>query len=189
MVATMTGTPRQSTRIVTTNLPATARSPIKVGEVLSNSSGELESFRNAVGGILPGYSGHRPGARDKYGGSAVGNVLPFGGPMRQGNLLQSPPSAGAQTSRTARYFSPESHKWGDKDSLERDYRLYKEEVNGIVPGYAGHIPSARDEVGQTAYGNVPKKALPQKQSEAIGKQPEAIRSTAMRRTLASCARS
>ena len=59
-----------------------------------------------------------------------------------------------RASTRSRYFSPESTKWGNNDSYPTQIRQYKEEVNGIVPGYAGHIPSARDEVGLTAYGNV-----------------------------------
>eukprot|EP00966_Prymnesium_polylepis_P322898 7379128-Prymnesium_polylepis.1 len=158
----MTGTPRSRQGYVTTNLPATSRTPIKVGERLNYPRDDLDSFRNQVGGIIPGYSGHRPGARDKYGGAAVGNVQPFGGPPRQGSPARQPPprvqARPGSSSAPLRYFSPESTKWGNNDSHPREVRQYKEEVRGIVPGYAGHIPTARDEVGQTAYGNVPAQA-------------------------------
>ena len=39
----------------------------------------IASYRKAVGGIVPGYSGHVPGARDKYAYSKWGEVPPFGG--------------------------------------------------------------------------------------------------------------
>jgi len=33
-------------------------------------------------------------------------------------------------------------------------REYKEEVNGIVPGYAGHVPRSRDQYGESAVGGL-----------------------------------
>jgi len=141
----------------------TTRVPIKVGEALNPDPDEPASYRVKVGGIVPGYSGHRPGARDKYGGSAVGNVphLKPDGPLRQGNMTKVDDLEDYKPGKLVRVFSTESTKLGNNDSYITAVRQYKEEVNGIIPGYAGHIPAARDEVGMTAFGNMPVEAMAQ----------------------------
>ncbi|KAL1495928.1 hypothetical protein AB1Y20_014570 [Prymnesium parvum] len=63
--------------------------------------------------------------------------------------------------RSASSWSPESKKWGNRDTSEVE-RQYRKEVNGIIPGYTGHVPAARDEYGYSTYGNLP--AEPKAQS-------------------------
>ena len=76
---------------------------------------------------MPGYSGHRPGSRDKYGASAVGGVPHFvpDGPLRQGVTTKIDDLTGGEKAGV-RVFSTESTKWGNNDSYPKMTRQYKE---------------------------------------------------------------
>ena len=43
-------------------------------------TGAAYSFRESVGGVVPGYAGHRPGARDVHHKMAFGGVPTFNDP-------------------------------------------------------------------------------------------------------------
>ena len=80
-------------------------------------------------------------------------LLPSPSQTRQGNVR--PPMKAKMAGTT---FSPESAKYGNADTYDKETRQFKQDVNGILPGYAGHIPAAREEVGAPATGSVPKEA-------------------------------
>merc|ERR1719198_2726285 len=47
---------------------------------------------------------------------------------------------------------------------------YQKEANGIIPGYAGHIPRARDKYGGAAHGGCSPAVLPGGINQHIGAQ-------------------
>jgi len=101
-------------------------------------------FRKEVKGIVPGYSAHRPGAAEEYGGSAYGGVPPFNGPdagvLGQGTRFEEKPDPTMPPS-------------------------FRKEVNGVVPGYTGFVPNKHTKFGESHWGGVSGRAT----GEAQGK--------------------
>lgn len=125
---------------------------VKTGEsMMVNPYCELTDYANESNGIVPGYAGHIPRARDKYGGSAhVGCAV-------------------ANIGGTNNHMGP-MHKHNKKDCLgngygndgfplkgaavEPVYDNYNSKVKGIMPGYGGFRPGARDESGFATVGGI-----------------------------------
>jgi len=105
-------------------------------------------FTDAVGGVLPGYGGHRPGALNTAGESAFVGVphsmdeLPPG----QGTLhtLQSRNTTSWQ--ELGEQYKATSHDLNDE---------FKGHVSGVKVGYSGHVPGARNHFGSSHEGGVP----------------------------------
>jgi len=90
------------------------------------------SFRDSVGGILPGYTGFVPAAIDKHGTSHYGKTRPTKA-MPQVPLAQA------------------GHEEGPQNGTMRPWSSKETSVAfGTMPGYQGHIPQARDAFG-TSY--------------------------------------
>lgn len=129
------------------------RGPLKVGEKVAGDEGPV-SYRSEVGGIIAGYSGFRPRSRDHFGESTFGKVPHFQGPKTWRQESTARGSASQQDfGLSAGYerFAPESGKYGNSDTCqkavtERSFRTV--EARGVLPGYKGHVPRARDEVRQ-----------------------------------------
>ena len=77
-------------------------------------------YKHQVGGVVPGYAGHMPRARDKYAGSAHGGIAPDSGP---------PLPKGAQQG----HVRPE-------DVIPPVFESYVSNSNGVMPGYTGFRP-------------------------------------------------
>jgi len=113
-----------------------------------------ESFRRKRNGILPGYAGHLPNARDKIGASPIGGVpvwteegVTLGQPVRY-TTKQEPPR------EQVSFMSKDLEK---RHVIQR--KDYTERVNGIVPGYAGFVPGANHTYGASPFGGVPVTSL------------------------------
>uniref|UniRef100_A0A7S2BUP0 Uncharacterized protein n=1 Tax=Haptolina brevifila TaxID=156173 RepID=A0A7S2BUP0_9EUKA len=105
-------------------------------------------FTDAVGGVVPGYGGHRPGAMNTSGESAfVGVPMTMeDGPLGQGTLNT------LQTRNTTAWSEiGEEYKPAHADVTDR----FKDSVSGVKVGYGGHIPGAKNHYGSSHEGGVP----------------------------------
>jgi len=87
------------------------------------------SFRDNVGGVLPGYTGHVPRATEKHGTSHFGGLSP--------DKAYVPL---AQTGHEGYKIDPASGQAGEKDVELK-----------MIPNYQGFIPKARDAFGTSIY--------------------------------------
>jgi hypothetical protein len=121
-------------------------------------------YAEAVGGIVPGYVGHRPGAQNVHGETAFGGVS---------QTLESdrPPGQG---------WSVESRSTTSHDEVGREYKphtrteaeVFRRAVNGVKSGYAGHTPGAREHFGSSHQGDVPLDDFRSAQAEAKLSSPD-----------------
>jgi hypothetical protein len=96
-----------------------------------------DNFNAARGGIMPGYGGFRPGARDECGYATVGGINRFGPSYNR------PEPTEAQTA--TQHAKP----------------TYVGVAKGVVPGYTGYLPTAKEKYGISHYGSIPKTELAQ----------------------------
>ena len=123
---------------------------------------------------ISGYQGHKPFAdvvsRPLSAAQQLRGVTPLNAfehkPIVQGSTYVVPgysgwvPGAQATLGETAcRHPSP-SKRWADRRVTQdsRDSRNYRAEVNGIVPGYKGHIPGGMQKIGGSKYGGIQMRA-------------------------------
>jgi len=90
------------------------------------------SFRDSVGGILPGYTGFVPNAVDKHGTSHYGKTVAS---------AQMPVVPMMQAGHEEEYGT--MRPWTSKECAV---------AFGTMPGYQGHIPQARDAFGTSYHG-------------------------------------
>lgn len=116
-------------------------------------------YRGDVNGIMIGYQGHVPRARDKIGSCPLGNV-----PGRPGApSLSKDPKNKTQSTKTlygktepALYVS-EAHDPQLKSTFKPGQRIHAsvdpsdDYKGGVPPGYAGHVHGARYQVGQSVF--------------------------------------
>jgi hypothetical protein len=105
-------------------------------------------FKTAVRGIVPGYAGHVPRARDMYGGPWSGGITPERGWKRNertGQMLETT-DLGPMGDRA---YADGPHGAASRPhAYSRCHNLVSEEVK---PGFAGHTPLARDTFGTSPY--------------------------------------
>jgi len=111
----------------------------------ANASSQAEigappDYKEHCNGVIPGYSGHMPRARDKYAGSAHGNITPQFG---------LPKNVGPQTG----HVRPE-------DVLPPHFVGYIEKQKGVMPGYCGFRPEAGHVKNVSAFGGIPHQGMP-----------------------------
>jgi len=120
-----------------------ARTPPAKRSNFSDFFAEKTPYRAEVNGVVPGYTGHQPRAKDLTGESAFGalNNREFDGP-------------------------PEKHEQGGRrwddipvgslgPLVAKEKYTFREDVNGVIPGYQGHRSNARTHIGKSAYGGMP----------------------------------
>lgn len=121
--------------------PLHAMSPMKAfptpKPMSRNASTEVDTlaatdYRKVAGGVVPGYSGHVPGARDKYAASASGGVS-----SKVGQMYAPGPQVGHKKA-----------DWKDDTSFDE----YRDRVGGVIAGYTGFRPGARDVHHTSAFG-------------------------------------
>ena len=106
------------------------------------------TFKSAVKGIVPGYSGHVPRARDMYGTATTGGITPERGWKRNertGQMLETT-NRGPMGDRAVAD--------GPEGAASRPHaftRVHNRVSDEIKPGYAGHIPAARDTFGTSPF--------------------------------------
>jgi len=92
-------------------------------------------YKDKKRGVMPGYAGFRPGSRDHHAQAAFGGIA-HDGQTGQGEDLKP--------------------GWDQKRmDPGTDYRAV---VNGIVPGYTGHVPLAISKTGTSHWGQPQKGA-------------------------------
>jgi hypothetical protein len=96
----------------------------------------MPDYKLAVNGVIPGYAGHMPRARDKDAGSTHGglNSNPFTPPEKRG---------------------PQKGCVREEDVIPERFAQYMAERVGVKAGYTGFRPGGRDVFNVTAYGNIP----------------------------------
>lgn len=114
----------------------------------------VKKYRNEVGGIVPGYQGHVPRARDQFGESAVGGLQPdpWSGHRHNGPAVGHYVNAQGQTE-----LMKDEKKWQHE---EKRFEAYKERNGGVMANYAGHRPGARAVEATSAYSVVSRPGKP-----------------------------
>jgi len=136
---TKTGT-KAGTQVLPTPMPMSTN-PSSQAEI-----GIQKDYKDQVNGILPGYSGHVPRARDKYSAASTGSIAPERGP----HVFKGP---------QAGHVRPE-------DVLPPRFVEYIETHKGCVPGFAGFRPESVHVKNVSAYGGVPHQVAIQQ--DAVG---------------------
>ena len=113
---------------------------------LGHQSLEIHKYRSEVKGIVPGYAGHVPRARDQYGESAVGGMQPtaWGNTRHMGSAEGHSVNPYGQNELLA-----DEKKWQKE---EERFRSYDNRNGGVMPNYAGHRPGARAVEATSAFG-------------------------------------
>merc|ERR1719198_777252 len=109
----------------------------------------LTDYQKEANGIIPGYAGHIPRARDKYGGAAHGGCsVAIHGQKHIGPQIahEKPEALGNRFGNDGLPLPPKA--------VEPVFDNFKVNVQGVMPGYGGFRPGARDECGGAAFGGV-----------------------------------
>lgn len=124
----------------------------------------VPDYAKQVGGVIPGYGGHVPRAIHKYGASAVGSTPQFGTSDEHKEVAElrklfarSPEVRGLENGDYVRSDpNDDGEDWWPKAppqaSIEGQMQDYREQINGVLPKYAGHVPRAKDKYGASAHG-------------------------------------
>jgi len=124
----------------------------------------VPDFSKQVGGVLPGYGGHVPRAIHKYGASAVGSTPQFGVSNEYQEVAElrrlfarSPEVRGLDGGDFPRSDpNDDGEEWWPKApppaAIEGQMVDFREQINGVLPKYAGHVPRAKDKYGASAHG-------------------------------------
>jgi len=113
---------------------------------------ELTDYQGEANGIVPGYAGHIPRARDKYGGSAQTGCSPA---VLPGGINQHIGPQGKHNKRDCLgngYGSDGFQLRGA--AVDPAFDNFNAKVGGIMPGYGGFRPGARDECGFATVGGI-----------------------------------
>jgi len=117
-----------------------------------------KDYRGEVNGIMIGYQGHVPRARDKIGSCPLGTV-----PGRPGAPSLSNDPGYVQSSksltgaREPSLYVSEAHDPQLKSTFKPGQRIHAsidpndDYKGGVPPGYAGHVHGSRYTVGQSVY--------------------------------------
>jgi len=124
----------------------------------------LPDYKAQVGGVLPGYGGHVPRAIHKYGESAVGATPQFEGSPEKKEVEELRKLFGRQPQvrglEQGDYFrtdpNDDGEEWWPKAppgaAIEGQMTDFRDEINGVIPKYAGHVPRSKDKYGASAFG-------------------------------------
>ena len=110
---------------------------------------EIPDYAPEANGIIPGYAGHIPRARDKYGGAAHGGCS---------IEIHGQKHIGPQVAHDKREVL--GNRFGSDglplppEAVEPVFDNYKTRVQGVMPGYGGFRPGARDECGFATVGGI-----------------------------------
>jgi len=121
-------------------------------------------YKKQVGGVLPGYGGHVPRAIHKYGASAVGATPQFAGSPEKQEVEElrqlfsrQPQVRGLEHGDFFRTDpNDDGEEWWPKKppvaAIEGVMTDFRDEINGVIPKYAGHVPRGKDKYGASAFG-------------------------------------
>ena len=140
------GDPAQSAR--TSLNPAKAAGGHVEMHTRNFGTGAAYTYRESVRGVVPGYAGHRPGARDVHHKMAYGGVPTFNPPSSR-----TPPGQGRRLdNRPTTAFQEYGRGW--KVPEERPNETFRDAVGGVLAGYTGFVPSARAHFGGSHVGGL-----------------------------------
>ena len=111
------------------------------------------AFLDSVGGVVPGYTGYRPGARQRQFKSTSGGVVDEHGRPRfsttrgQGRRIES---------RNTTSFRELGRSWKPPEAVDdpSPNTLYLQASGGVKIGYRGFVPHARKHFGSSSIGGV-----------------------------------
>jgi hypothetical protein len=113
-------------------------------------TGGAYTFRERVGGVVPGYAGHRPGARDVAHTMAYGGVPTFNKPT-----LHRPPGQGQQLdNRPTTAWQEIGRSWKQDEPGDSRSGEFLSTVGGVLTGYSGFVPNARTHCGSAHVGGL-----------------------------------
>jgi len=124
----------------------------------------IPEYSKQVGGVLPGYGGHVPRAIHKYGASAVGATPQFGSSDEHEEVAElrrmfsrTPEVRGLESGDYPRSDpNDDGEEWWPhappKAAIEGFMTDYRQQINGVLPKYAGHVPRGKDKYGASAHG-------------------------------------
>lgn len=106
---------------------------VKTGvSMFQNPKCELTDYQTESNGIVPGYAGHIPRARDKYGGAAVGGCSPA---VLPGGVNQhiGPQKAHDKKKCLGNGFGNDGFPLKGA-AIEPTFEVYNAKVGGVMPG-------------------------------------------------------
>jgi len=112
-------------------------------------TGASYTFRDRVGGVMPGYSGHRPGARDVDSKMAFGGVPTFNPPR-----MTRPPGQGEHLHQRPSTSFQELGKGWKVPAQELSTDQFRDAVGGVLCGYTGFVPNSRTHHGSAHVGGL-----------------------------------
>jgi hypothetical protein len=115
--------------------------PVPISHIHCGLHDATLDFKTAVRGIVPGYSGHVPRARDMYGEPSSGGVTPERGWKRAPKDYLGPMGSRAND------HGPEGAA-SRPHAYTRGHNTVSDEIK---PGYSGHVPVAREAHGTSFY--------------------------------------
>lgn len=121
----------------------TIKTPMSMMQSHPDATAYPDAFRNESSGVVPGYAGHVPRARDTFGSSAVGGLAPE-------SHVGAHKHAGAMKGHEGKVPWEKDYDWETQV-----FNKFSEKKTGVMPGYAGFRPGARDVDGVQAYGGIP----------------------------------
>ena len=143
--------PRDPASVARTTLnPAKAAAGHADMDSREYGTGGRYTFRERVGGVVPGYQGHRPGARD------VHHTMSFGGvPTFNPRVVQRPPGQGAHLDNNPSTTWQEIGRgWKPEDPGDSRSDGFRNTVGGVLVGYTGFVPNARTHYGSSHVGGL-----------------------------------
>jgi len=131
---------------------------------------EIPDYAPQANGIIPGYAGHIPRARDKYGGAAHGaaSVAVHGIGVHLG-----PQIAHEKTEALGNRYGSDGLPL-PPEAVEPRYDNFKTKVQGVMPGYGGFRPGARDESGLATVGGIKRFGVAQTRGAHGVEKPEYV---------------
>jgi hypothetical protein len=138
------------------------KTPLSMMQSHPDASNYLDAHKHSSGGVVPGYAGHVPKARDTFGSSAVGGLAPEAhiGIHKHMGVMSGHESQAYGSKRVAGPL-------GAGPLANEKYAAFSEKKGGVMPGYAGFRPGARDHYGDAAYGGIKREGSGEGANEAL----------------------
>jgi len=109
--------------------------------MMQNHSAHENPYFKESGGVIPGYQGHVPRSRDAYGVSAVGGLAPE-------------PNVGTHKKMGCMTGHEKEQVVLGREPAETEFPNFQATKRGVMPGYAGFRPGARDHHNKSAFGGI-----------------------------------
>jgi len=131
---------------------------------------EIPDYAPEANGIIPGYAGHIPRARDKYGGAAHGGC---GLPTHGVHKHLGPQIAHDKSEALGNRYGSDGLPL-PPNAVEPVFDNFKTSVQGVMPGYGGFRPGARDECGFATVGGIKRFGSTDSRTPHVNPKPEFV---------------